>query len=77
MKSLSAADANRNFSAVLREVGRGEEILVVSRGTPVARITGVKAQDKTRSIAKIALLQRLQSQKISGAIDWKRSDLYD
>jgi prevent-host-death family protein len=77
MKSLSSADANRNFSAILREVSRGEEIVVVSRGTPVARITGIKAQDQTRSAAKLALLERLQTQAVTSIGDWTRADLYD
>jgi antitoxin (DNA-binding transcriptional repressor) of toxin-antitoxin stability system len=35
MKSISSADANRHFSAVLRDVSAGEEVVVVSRGKPV------------------------------------------
>ena len=77
MKSLSSADANRNFSAVLREVSRGVEILVVSRGKPVAKITGVDLKEKTRAAAKNALLQRLQSQAISGPRNWNRAELYE
>jgi prevent-host-death family protein len=77
MKSLSSADANRNFSAVLRDVSRGEEILVVSRGKPVAKITGVDVKEKTRAAAKNALLQRLRSQAIFGPRNWNRAELYE
>jgi prevent-host-death family protein len=77
MKSLSSADANRNFSAVLREVSRGEEILVISRGKPVAKITKVDVKEKTRAAAKNALLLRLQSQTISGSRNWSRTELYE
>jgi prevent-host-death family protein len=77
MKSLSSADANRNFSAVLREVSQGEEILVISRGKPVAKITKVDIKEKTRAAAKNALLQRLQNQAISGSRNWGRAELYE
>jgi prevent-host-death family protein len=77
MKSLSSADANRNFSAVLREVSQGEEILVISRGKPVAKITKVDVKEKTRAAAKNTLLQRLQSQAISGSRNWSRAELYE
>jgi prevent-host-death family protein len=77
MKSLSSADANRNFSAVLREVSQGEEILVISRGKPVAKITKVDVKEKTRAAAKNVLLQRLQSQAISGSRNWSRAELYE
>jgi prevent-host-death family protein len=77
MKSLSSADANRNFSAVLREVSQGEEILVISRGKPVAKITKVDVKEKTRAAAKNALLLRLQSQAISGSRNWSRAELYE
>ena len=77
MKSISSADANRHFSAVLRDVSAGEEVVVVSRGKPVARIIGVQAGDQTRLSAKAALLKRLRAQPASGARNWKRSDLYE
>jgi prevent-host-death family protein len=77
MKSLSSADANRNFSAVLREVSQGEEILVTSRGKPVAKITKVDVKEKSRAAAKNALLHRLQSQVISGSRNWSRAELYE
>ncbi len=32
MKTMTAAEANRKFSSLLKDVSRGEEILVVSRG---------------------------------------------
>jgi prevent-host-death family protein len=77
MKSLSSADANRRFSAVLRDVSKGEEIVVVSRGKPVARIVGVQADAKLRISAKAALLKRLRGQPATGIRKWKRADLYE
>jgi prevent-host-death family protein len=77
MKSISSAGANRHFSAVLRDVSAGEEVVVVSRGKPVAKIIGVQAGDQTRLSAKAALLKRLRSQPASGARNWTRNDLYE
>ena len=77
MKSISSADANRHFSAVLRDVSAGEEVVVVSRGKPVAKIIGVQAGDQTRLSAKAALLKRLRAQPAGGVRNWKRNDLYE
>lgn len=76
MQSISSADANRHFSALLREVAAGEEIVVVSRGKPVARIVGVDSATPARLAAKNALLKRLRSQKPTGVRSWTRDDLY-
>ncbi len=76
MKSISSADANRHFSAVLRDVSAGDEVVVVSRGKPVARIIGVQAGDHARLSAKAALLKRLRAQPASGVRDWTRNDLH-
>ncbi|MBU2578066.1 type II toxin-antitoxin system prevent-host-death family antitoxin, partial [Patescibacteria group bacterium] len=43
MKTITAANANRGFSNLLREVSKGEEITILSRGTPVAKITSVNS----------------------------------
>ena len=77
MKSISSADANRYFSAVLRDVSAGEEVIVVSRGKPVAKIVGVHVGDQTRQSAKAALLKRLRTQPVSGVRNWTRNDLYE
>jgi prevent-host-death family protein len=37
-RTYSAAEANRNFSKILREVAAGERVIVTSRGKPVAEI---------------------------------------
>ena len=76
MKSISSVDANRHFSAVLRDVSAGEEVVVVSRGKPVARITRVQAGDHARLSAKAALLKRLREQPASDVRNWTRNDLY-
>ena len=77
MKTMAAAEANRNFSAVLREVARGEQVLVVARGRPVARISPVHMAASEREAARMVLLARLQGQPLVGQRNWTREELYD
>ena len=77
MKTVSAADANRHFSALLREVSRGNRITVTSRGRPIAVIApfhpnGIRA----RAVAKRTLLAHLRATPVIGR-DWTRAELYD
>jgi prevent-host-death family protein len=78
MKTVTAAQANRQFSSVLREVAQGERVLVTSRGKPVATIEPARGAKRSRpSAAKRRLLEHLQTGLPSGARDWVREDLYD
>lgn len=74
-KAISAADANRKFSQVLREVKEGRSYVVTSHGRPVARIEPVRTLGKGN--AKGALLARLEAQPVRRIGRWKRDDLYD
>lgn len=77
MRTVSAADANRQFSSVLREVAQGESFTVLSRGKPVAIITGAKPADAQRNTAKSCLIARLHTQTATGSRNWARDELYD
>ena len=77
MKSISAAEANRSFSRLLREVEQGETFVVTSRGRPVATIAPPARAADERHAAKERLLARLQSQPILNLPRWKRDSLYD
>lgn len=77
MKTVSAADANRGFSNLLREVSRGEEITIVSRGTPVAKITCLNSEALQKNAMKELLLSRLKAQGITGSRNWTRDELYN
>ncbi len=76
MKTVTAADANRQFSSVLREVAKGEIFTVLSRGRPVATITPARSEDDQRQAPRLSLLKRLRKQKALGARNWTRSELY-
>ncbi len=77
MKTVTAADANRRFSAILREVSQGEEMTIVSRGKPVATIGPVRTDSPDRHVAKINLINRLKKRDMSGSRNWTRNELYD
>jgi prevent-host-death family protein len=77
MKTITAANANRGFSNLLREVSKGEEITILSRGTPVAKITSVNSAALQKNAMKSLLLSRLKSQDVTGSRNWTRDELYD
>lgn len=77
MKTIAAAEANRQFSALLRDVARGEQVLVLARGKPVAKIVPVDAASEERRVAHATLLARLQGQAPSGQRNWTRGELYE
>ena len=77
MKTISAADANRHFSNVLRDVATGEVVTVLSRGKPVATISPARSGGNARESAKRDLLERLRQQTPSGARHWRRDELYE
>lgn len=77
MKTITAADANRKFSRLLRSAAEGEEVLVLSRGRPAARIVPVERTPLARERARGALLRRLEKQGTSGRRRWQRDELYE
>ena len=76
---ISAADANRNFSQILRGVREeGTSYVVTSHGKPVAKIVPYEGgDDKVREAAKQTLLKRLASQPMVYIGPWTRDELYD
>ena len=74
--AISAADANREFSRVLRDVRDGRTYTVTSHGRPVARIVPVSDADVTRRQARGALLGRLEAARPRSIGAWTREELY-
>ncbi len=74
-KAISASEANRKFSEVLRGVREGKSYVVTSHGRPVARIEPVEAQRRRK--AKAALLARIAKQPVQNIGPWTREELYD
>jgi prevent-host-death family protein len=76
-KTVSAANANRRFSEVLRTVRNGRSVVVTSHGKPVAKITPVAGNDRAAEGARSALFARLKREKVVKPGRWTRDELYD
>lgn len=75
---VSASEANRSFSSLLRQVAQGQRFTVLSHGRPVATIAPAGDTAANRGASRRALLARLAQQPATGAPrSWKRDDLYD
>lgn len=78
-KAISSADANRNFSQLLREVREGRTYVVTSHGRPVARISPVQSKPGRigDSPAWDRLLRRVRKRPVKNIGCWTRDELYD
>lgn len=76
-EAVSAADANRKFSLILRGVREGNSYVVTSHGRPVARIVPADRHEGMVSGARAALLSRLERQPVINAGRWTRDELYE
>ncbi|HEX4295817.1 MAG TPA: type II toxin-antitoxin system prevent-host-death family antitoxin [Rhizomicrobium sp.] len=82
-KTISAAEANRQFSRVLREVREERaSYTVTSHGEPVARIVPANpvrtAEEKSRRDEEWKqLLERLRTQPALNLGKWSRDEAYD
>jgi len=76
-KTISAADANRNFSHLLRQVREGRSYVVTTHGKPVAKIIPFTTDDRVVARARAALLERLSDEPVVDAGRWTRDDLYE
>lgn len=76
-EAVSAADANRKFSHILRSVREGHSFVVTSHGRPVARIVPADKHESVVSGARAVLLARLERQPVANAGRWTRDELYE
>jgi prevent-host-death family protein len=74
---VSAAEANRRFSRVLRSVREGDTYIVTAHGRPVAKIIPIPDDDAVRKKAREVLLARLRSQPAIDIGPWTREELYE
>ncbi len=76
-KSVSAADANRRFSELLRTVKDGESVVVTSHGKPVAKLSPMTEDERAAGQAHATLLARLRKQRPIDIGKWTRDELYE
>ena len=75
-EAVSAAEANRGFSRILRQVRAGRSFTVTSHGRPVARIVPPDTDSAAARSAHEALMARLDKEPAEPATSWRREDLY-
>lgn len=74
---ISAADANRRFSLLLRGIREGRRYVVTSHGKPVARLIPAGKHEDVAAGARSALLSRLERQSVVHVGRWTRDELYE
>lgn len=79
-ETVSAAEANRSFSRLLRGVRAGRSYLVTAHGRPVARLVPASEGDRDerdlRDAARRILLERVLEQPAIDIGHWSRDELY-
>ena len=76
--SVSAADANRKFSELLRHVREGQSFVVTSHGRPVAKLTPISATETAVTAgARQILFARLRDEPVLNIGKWTRAELYE
>ncbi|HEX5475863.1 MAG TPA: type II toxin-antitoxin system prevent-host-death family antitoxin [Vicinamibacterales bacterium] len=77
MHAISAAEANRHFSTVLRRVRDGRSYTVTSHGRAVARIVPFRTEHGVTTAARTALFKRLRASGVQVVGAWTREELYE
>ena len=80
-ETVTAAEANRSFSRLLRGVREGRCYVVTSHGQPVAKLVPADQNNeltrRMRKAAKRALLERVAKQPTIDIGPWTRNELYE
>lgn len=75
-RAVSAADANREFSRLLRRVRAGHSVVITSHGRPIARMTPISEGSAVSAAARRALFDRLSAEPVVKAGRWTRDELH-
>jgi prevent-host-death family protein len=76
MKTVSASEARRRLSKLLRDVSAGETVVVTLHGEPVAQIVPALHSVFKREQALICLLARLNAQSVLDLPRIGREEMY-
>ena len=76
-EAVSAADANRRFSLLLRGVREGRSYVVTSHGKPVARLIPAGKHEDVVASVRETFLARLEKRPVIQAGRWTRDELYE
>jgi prevent-host-death family protein len=79
-RTITATEANREFSRVFNEVANGETYVVTARGKPVIRMVPVSAEETDREARKQRLktyLEEISKRPVSNLGRVTRDDGYE
>ena len=76
-ETVSAAEANREFSKLLRGVRDGNSYVVTSHDRPVAKLVPISKSPEQKEAAFQKLMARLRSQPVRNIGRWTREELYE
>jgi prevent-host-death family protein len=79
MKTVSAREANQQFSRLLGEVAEGEEVVITRRGEPVATLTPYRGRPMTpeRKAAIERMLALMEKGFPLGGIRATRDEMHE
>ena len=79
--TVTAAEANRSFSKLLRMAREGTKVTITSHGKPVAQLAPIEDDDEAererRRLAVEELRRHYATVKPVRAEPWTREELYD
>ncbi len=76
-ETVSAAEANRNFSSVLRGVREGTTYLITSHGRPVAKLVPIGEDEVAFEAARTRLIARLRAIPAANLGTFRREQAYE
>ncbi len=74
-KTITATEANRQFSRILREVEAGDSFTVTSHGRSIARISAPPQPGSQEALSDFLAWARKQPVRVVGP--WTREELYE
>jgi prevent-host-death family protein len=81
MLTVSAREANQQFSRLLDAAEQGETVVITKRGKMVAKLVAMRdpQEDAARRERVRALVEHLRAGALRGGrvADWTRDELYD
>ena len=75
-ETITAAEANRKFSELLRKVRDGQAVVVTVHGKPAAKLVAFTGDTGATDDAHRTLVARLSGQAAVNAGRWTRASLY-
>jgi prevent-host-death family protein len=76
MKSATVREIQKNFARVLKNIKAGEEIIILRRGKPVAKITSLEPKKKIDWPDFYKKAVKIKGQPLSDAVVEEREDRF-